>query len=146
MLRILFAAVLLVFTGCASVPPGSTEWRGHTSGQVKARIVTSSDVLPANAWIEKSDEEHADGHVSYTRWGVAGFRRKEDAYFRVQEKLSAEMEPLGRFESRDTGTAFCVMNPQHGMIAEGDTIAITHEYDYCARLVRNERHHAHVPR
>lgn len=131
--RIVFASVMLL-AGCVSVPQGSTEWRGHTAGQLKASLTTSSATLPSRAWVVKSEPERADGHLTYTKWISAGERYQKEAYFQFQEKSSPESEDLGLLQIKDGIAQFCVVNPEHGGFFEGDNYVFTHSFDYCARL------------
>ncbi|MGH8079101.1 MAG: hypothetical protein ACREP7_00910 [Lysobacter sp.] len=128
---------LLTLGGCVSLPQAeTTQWRGHTKGRIKARIVYSRSELPTEGWIVESQPEQASGWVAFTKWKASGFRVSKRSYFQVREKFEVDASRIGRFESKDGFNEFCAVNPEHGGYQEGDRIVITNSYDYCARLTR----------
>ncbi len=135
MIRASIILASVVLSGCVSLPTDAVTWRGHTDGQIKVQV-SSSSALPAQGWLVESDQDQATGFVSFTKWGSGSFRYKKQAYFLVKDKWEPEVVYLGRLETREGSSEFCAINPEHGGLQEGDTIVITNSYDYCARLSR----------
>lgn len=136
MVRAINAVVLLMLTGCASLPQDAVTWRGHTPGRVKAQVVSYSPGIPTQGWLVESEPDHAAGHLKYTKWGQGGYRYRAHAYFQILQQWDPAETYLGRLETRDGVSELCVINPVHGGFVEGTSFVITHVYDYCARLVR----------
>ncbi|NCT67034.1 MAG: hypothetical protein GXC76_05235 [Rhodanobacteraceae bacterium] len=130
-----FILLSLSLAGCASFPHGATDWHGKTAGRIEARVAYSQAALPTNGWLVETTRERATGFVSFTK-RKDSYRYKKRAYFYVSDKCEPETHYLGIFQTKDGSTEFCTVNPEHGVSVEGNTVTITHSYDYCVRLDR----------
>ena len=126
-------AVTCILSACASLPPGSSEWTGR-SEQVLARVVWFNGGPLHDRWLQASSKQEADGYVSYTKWGDAGYKYSAKGYFVERTECDPEANDYGLIQVRAGTTEFCTLNPEHGGFAEGNTFVITNSWDYCTRI------------